>query len=100
MFFELNGKTYFVKFSYNGTTTYAQFYTIETNGQPVLLENGLGIAKLYHKDKFDENKGRKVALADLLYQYSVPDGDGEIPEGLSVEDRTTIWNAYFESFRR
>lgn len=95
MFFELRGVTYQIRFSRTGTTTFAHLFRVENDGTLHEME-GVGIAELFHTDRFEKAKGRKVAVADLLWKYSVPDSEGEIPEGLSKEDREEIWKKYFE----
>lgn len=99
MFFELNGKTYQVKFRREGTTTFAQFFQVQSDGTFVKLEYE-GTAVLYYTDRFEKSKGRKIALADLLWKYSVPDDEGEIPEGLDKDARQKIWAEYFLHFKK
>jgi len=99
MFFDLNGKTYSVRFSRLNTTTLASLSVVKENG--TLVETGIqGTATLYHTDRFEKSKGRKVALADLLWQVERPDDEGVIPEGLSKEDKTKIWDEYFKNHRK
>ena len=95
MYFELRGVTYHVKFRRGGTTTYAQLYRVEKDGTLTKME-GEGAASLYYRDRFQKSTGRKEAMTDLLWKYSVPDPEGEIPEGLSKEDRAGIWMQYFQ----
>ena len=100
MFFELNGKTYGVKFSRAGTTTFANLFVVGESGE-LLPTNIEGTAVLYYKDKFEKSKGRKIALADLLLQIQTPIEDAEfIPEGLTKEDREKIWKKYFEKHKK
>lgn len=99
MYFEIRGVTYQVRFHREGTTTFAQLFQVQSDGTLVKLE-GEGIATLYYTDRFEKSKGRKEALADLLWKYSVPDVEGEIPEGLDKEDRQKIWTEYFLHFKK
>ncbi len=100
MFFELNNTTYGVKFTREGTTTLATLYKVLETGE-LVETNVVGKAILYYKDKFEKAKGRKIALADLLWQVRVPDEESEIlPEGLTKEDRAKIWEIYFETHKR
>lgn len=95
MFFELNGKTYCVKFSRTGTTTFANLVLVDEWGLNFL--GYVGIASLFHMDRFVKSIGRKVALANLLKRMGEPDaGETEPPFNLSKEDRARIWAAYFE----
>lgn len=99
MFVEINGKTYLVKFRREGTTTFALLFRVEKDEGLVPLM-GVGVASLYFKDRFEKAKGRKVALADLLWKYSIPDSEGEIPEGIDKETREKIWIEYFKQFKK
>lgn len=99
MFFELNGKTYGVKFHREGTTTLASLFVVGEGGE-LTATTVQGIAVLHHNDRFEKSKGRKVALADLLYDISIPDEEGPVPQGLTKEDRAKIWEEYFKKHNK
>lgn len=95
MFFELNGKTYRVKFHRVGTTTLAELFAVETTG---FVHLGIiGTAYLHKNDRFVKSIGRKVALASLLAGIS-DEEYGLFP--LSREDRRMIWEKYFETHKK
>lgn len=104
MFLELTNtrgetNTYSIKFSRNGTTTYAELWVVEEWGlDPTGL---LGIANLYYKDNFVKSKGRKAALARLLVRMNEVSAGEDVPVfSLTKEDREKIWAKYFETHRR
>jgi hypothetical protein len=99
MFFDIDGKRYGVKFSRNGTTTYAELVKVQEWGldYPGLV----GIATLHPRDRFVKKTGRKVALAGLLYRMNeVSAGDTEPEFNLTKEDRAKIWEEYFRSHKK
>jgi|SRR5690349_11134070 len=100
MFFELDNVTYGVKFSRNGTTTYADLVKIDD--EIGLDFTGLvGIATLHKNDRFVKSTGRKVALAHLLDRMNEVSAGDEKPEfSLSKQDRAAIWAKYFETHRK
>lgn len=99
MFFELNGKTYQVRFRRDGLSTFAIIFEVQADGTLRQLE-GVGFVTLYYKDRYSKSQGRKEALADLLWKYQVPEEGGEIPEGLDKEARAKIWAEYFKVFKK
>lgn len=99
MFFEIDEKTFAVKFSRQGTTTFANLFIVGAGGELVPTEFE-GMALLFHTDRFEKSKGRKIALADLLFQFEKPETGGIIAKGLSKEDRKKIWEIYFKTHRR
>lgn len=98
MFFELDGKTYRVKFQLEGTTTIAELYKVNSDGK--LVDTGLfGMAVLYYKDIFSKSKGRKEALADLLdMMEQVFSTILEINFNKTV--RQSIWEEYFKTYKK
>jgi len=98
MFFQANNTTFAVKFHRIGTTTIADLFQVRDE---ILVSTEIqGKAVLYYKDTFEKSKGRKVALADLIYQISVPDAEGVVPEGLTKEDKAMIWEQYFKTHNK
>ncbi len=102
MFFELNGKTYGVKFSRHEKSTYAELKKVnETSG---LDTTGiLSIAKPYYTDRFEKSKGRKEALAGLLddMQQFHDENPERYPDyNMTKEVRTMIWETYFKTHRK
>jgi len=96
MFFELNGKTYGVKFSRTGTRTFAEWVEVEEDG---INHTGIfGVSSVHHTDKFVRKVGRVVALTNLLKTLSNPDTDYDMV--LQKEDRKKIWETYFKSHRK
>lgn len=99
MYFELNGKTYRVKFYRSNTFTFAELWTIE-NGE-LDFPGLMGIAKLNPKDRFVKKIGRKVALASLLNRMEQVSAGNTEPEFiLSYEDRKNIWEIYFKTHKK
>lgn len=104
MFFELEDKTYRIKFYYTGRTTVAELFEvnkgIEVHGDNPMVSLGVyGVASTYHTDQFNKRTGRKVALANLLNALSDPEVDGS-PILLNRADREMIWAKYFETHRK
>ncbi len=100
MFFEIDGKTYRVKFSRTDTTTYANLIRVEPDAG-LVETNIVGIASLYHKDKFVKSTGRKIALAHLLERMNeISAGDTEPEFTLTREDRANIWAEYFKTHKK
>lgn len=93
MYFELENKTYCVKFYRQNTTTFAELLAVTDEG---LSYTGLiAFAILHPNDRFEKSKGRKVALAYLLEILS--DHNTESPfNPLKKEQRQYIWQKYFE----
>lgn len=98
-YFQKSNVTYAVRFNREGTSTFAALYEVDPVAGLVDVEV-IGEAHLYHTDQYEKSKGRKVALADLLYQLSVADPEGAIPEGLNKEDRENIWQEYFKNHKK
>lgn len=92
MYFELDNKTFCVKFYRTGTTTIAELFEVGSDNK--MTSTGVyGIARVYHTDRFEKSKGRKIALADLIWQrWGLGDGGYEI----SKEQRKMLWDKYFE----
>jgi hypothetical protein len=102
MFFELNGKTYGVKFSRNGTSTYAELIRVD-DAIGIDNTNITGQAHLFYKDRFEKSKGRKVALASLLnkVQEFYNENPKEYPDyNMTEEVRKMIWEIYFKTHRK
>lgn len=98
MFFELEGKTYEVRFRRYGksTTTIAEIVEISDTGVRYL---GIyGLATVGKGDKYNEITGNKIALTNLMNGLWTQ--DGEIKPMFSKEDREIIWKAFFEEFKR
>lgn len=112
MFFELEGKTYRIKFYRTGMTTVAELFevtkTVDDLGDDTAMSSlGIyGIARPHHTDRFEKKVGRKVALAHLLVALSDhEDEDGNLVESvgpivLDRADRAMIWAKYFESHKK
>jgi hypothetical protein len=99
MFFEHDGKTYGVKFRREGTTTFAKLFVVDESGK--LSDLGVeGIAFLYHTDRFEKGKGRKVALADLMSEMNSAEYDGTDVPIVTKETREKIWTKYFETHNK
>lgn len=99
MFFEIGGKTFRVKFLRVGRTYMAELQLVTKEG--IISTKFVGTARCDSRDKFVKSTGRKIALADLLWQISPVDQESEIlPEGLSKEDREKIWAEYFKNHKK
>lgn len=100
MYFELDGKTYRIRFMRNGTTTFAELWVLQKDGE-LDFPGLMGIATLHPNDIFVKKIGRKVALASLLNRMEeVSAGDTEPEFILSHEDRKNIWEAYFKTHKK
>ena len=106
MYFELEGKTYRIKFYRDGNLTIAELYEISEETGGMISLGVFGIAAVYYKDRFEKKLGRKVALSHLLKVLSDHvDEDGNFIESvgpivLDKKDRQMIWDKYFETHRK
>lgn len=94
MYFELNGKTYRVSFSRIGKRTFARLLEVTPDG--LVDRFPLGTSAPHYTDKFEKSRGRKIALADLIWQTWGTEEGYEI----SKEDRAKIWKVYFEKHNK
>lgn len=106
MFFQLGNTTYGVRFSRNGTTTYAELMRVQEDGT-LMNTNVLGIGTLYYKDRFEKSKGRKAALARLLdemqqfhAEFSISGNHEHLQWNMTHEVRKNIWEEYFKTHRK
>lgn len=99
MFFELDGKTYKIKFSRAGTSTFSELWSVDDDG---IWNTGLlGWTKLHPKDRFVKKTGRKIALANLLDRMEeVSAGDTEPEFVLTKETKRNIWETYFKAHKK
>jgi len=71
-----------------GTTTHAELYKV-LDGNSLEYLNAHASAYLHPNDRFSKSKGRKIALAKLLKIM-----------GLNKEQRTFVWQVYFEKHNK
>lgn len=103
MYFELNGKTFAIKFYRAGTTTSAELFSVKERGGMIHL-GVFGLAKLHITDRFVKKVGRIVALTHLLEGLSgewMSENEEDPREFiLTREDRKIIWEAYFKTHKK
>ena len=90
MYFELDGETYAVRIVRVGFSTFAELMKVKPNGE-LVHTNMVGEVRLYYKDTFVPQVGRKLALNRLLDRVAK-----KLP--LVKEVREYIWTQFFEKY--
>lgn len=101
MKFRVNDTDYMVKFSRINHNTFAELWELKDAVEDYVCLNILAIAELGKKDKFVKSTGRKVALAKLfklMNHFAHAESNPKL--AVTKEQRTAIWNLYFEMHRK
>lgn len=100
MLFTLNNELLAVKFSRNGTRTRAELCRFDNDAGILIQTNIVGESFPHKGDRFTKSKGRKYALRNLFKRMNeLSAGYDELEYPVSKEDRTKIWEIYFQSHR-
>lgn len=87
MLIKLNDLNFEIRFYRQFPYTWAELWDSD-----IIL---VGEARCSDKDRFEKSKSRKIALAKLLQKM----GKSE-HFSITKEDRTNIWNKYFEEHKK
>lgn len=90
MYFSIDGFTYAIRIVRVGNSTFAELMKVKGNGELVHTDI-VGEVRLYYKDTFNAQTGRKLALARLL---------SKIAEILPLDKdiREHIWTQFFQKY--
>jgi len=91
MKFQVNDKTYFVKWDYDGSHTHCYIYDNTSSYHEPLIEANAFLAQ---GDRFNKNTGRKISLDRALKQL-FPDTLTIHGELFPKEARAIAWKEYF-----
>lgn len=91
MFFEIDGFTYAVRIVRVGSSTFAELMKVKSNGE-LAHTDLVGEVRLYYKDTFNAQTGRKLALSRLL------DKVAKSGAPLTKETREYIWTQFFDKY--